>query len=129
MLTTAYRALLRLINRRDVLSLAHENLHTAHSATVRQLSNLEVENRQIHEKNRELVRQLLDLTGPDGSWRDQLEDQDLIAQLNALDADQQKSQARWDAVKNIASAVVVGSGVNWAEDEKLSALVLDEADD
>lgn len=129
MLTTAYRALLRLINRRDVLSLAHENLHTAHSATVRQLSNLEVENRQIHEKNRELVRQLLDLTGPDGSWRDQLEDQDLIAQLNALDADQQKSQARWDAMKNIASAVVVGSGVNWAEDEKLSALVLDEADD
>ena len=129
MLTTAYRALLRLINRRDVLSLAHENLHTAHSATVRQLSNLEVENRQIHEKNRELVRQLLDLTGPDGSWRDQLEDQDLIAQLNALDADQQKSQARWDAMKNIASAVVVGSGVNGAEDEKLSALVLDEADD
>lgn len=129
MLTTAYRALLRLINRRDVLSLAYENLHTAHSATVRQLSNLEVENRQIHEKNRELVRQLLDLTGPDGSWRDQLEDQDLIAQLNALDADQQKSQARWDAMKNIASAVVVGSGVNWAEDEKLSALVLDEADD
>ena len=129
MLTTAYRALLRLINRRDVLSLAHENLHTAHSATVRQLSNLEVENRQIHEKNRELVRQLLDLTGPDGSWRDQLEDQDLIAQLNALDADQQKSQARWDAMKNIASAVVVGSGVNWAEDEKLRALVLDEADD
>lgn len=129
MLTTAYRALLRLINRRDVLSLAHENLHTAHSATVRQLSNLEVENRQIHEKNRELVRQLLDLTGPDGSWRDQLEDQDLIAQLNALDADQQKSQARWDAMKNIASAVVVGSGVNWAEDEKLSALVLDEADE
>lgn len=129
MLTTAYRALLRLINRRDVLSLAHENLHTAHSATVRQLSNLEVENRQIHEKNRELVRQLLDLTGPDGSWRDQLEDQDLIAQLNALDADQQKSQARWDAMKNIASAVVVGSGVNWAEDEKLRALVLDEADE
>lgn len=112
-----------------MLSLAHENLHTAHSATVRQLSNLEVENRHIHEKNRELVRQLLDLTGPDGSWRDQLEDQDLIAQLNALDADQQKSQARWDAMKNIASAMVVGSGVNWAEDEKLSALVLDEADD
>lgn len=129
MLTTAYRALLRLINRRDVLSLAHENIHTAHNATVRQLSNLEVENRQIHERNRELVRQLLDLTGPDGSWRDQLEDQDLIAQMNALDADQQKSQARWDSMKSIASAVVVGSGLNWAEDEKLSALVLDEADD
>ena len=129
MLTTAYRALLRLINRRDVLSLAHENIHTAHNATVRRLSNLEVENRQIHEKNRELVRQLLDLTGPDGSWKDQLEDQDLIAQMNALDADQQKSQARWDSMKNIASAVVVGSGVNWADDEKLSALVLDEADD
>ncbi|OJJ85537.1 centromere protein H [Aspergillus glaucus CBS 516.65] len=125
----AERDLLRLINRRDVLSLAHENLHTAHNATLRQLSNLEVENRQIHDKNRELVRQLLELTGPDGSWRDQLEDRDLRAQLDALDAEQQKCQARWEVIKNVASAIVVGSGVNWADDDKLNALVLDESDD
>lgn len=75
------------------------------------------------------MRQLLELTGPDGSWRDQLEDRDLGAQLDALDTEQQKSQARWEVMKCVASAVVVGSGVNWADDEKLSALVLDESDD
>ena len=123
------RSLLHLINRRDVLSLAHENLHAVHTATIRQLSDREVENRQIHEKNRELVHQLLDLIAPDGSWRDQLEDQELKAQLDALDAEQQKSRARWEVMKNVASAVVVGSGVNWMDDERLSGLVLDEGDD
>jgi len=88
-----------------------------------------VENRQIHDKNRELVRQLLELTSPGGSWRDQLEDSDLEAQLDALDAKQQKSEARWEVMKNVASAIVVGSGVNWANDERLSALVLDESGD
>lgn len=88
-----------------------------------------MENREIHDRNRELVRQLLELTGQDGSWRDQLEDRDLRAQLDALDAEQQKCQARWEVMKNIASAIVVGSGVNWADDDKLSALVLDESDD
>lgn len=88
-----------------------------------------MENRQIHDKNRELVRQLLELTSPGGSWRDQLEDSDLEAQLDALDAKQQKSEARWEVMKNVASAIVVGSGVNWANDERLSALVLDESGD
>jgi len=88
-----------------------------------------MENREIHDRNRELVRQLLELTGQDVSWRDQLEDRDLRAQLDALDAEQQKCQARWEVMKNIASAIVVGSGVNWADDDKLSALVLDESDD
>lgn len=88
-----------------------------------------MENREIHDRNRELVRQLLELTGQDVSWRDQLEDRDLRAQLDALDAEQQKCQVRWEVMKNIASAIVVGSGVNWADDDKLSALVLDESDD
>lgn len=112
-----------------MLSLAHENLHTAHTATAQQLSTLEVENRQIHEKNRQLVRQLLDLTEPEGSWRDQLEDAELTGQLDALEREQSKSQAQWKVMKSIVSAVVVGSGVNWADDERLSGLVLDEADD
>jgi hypothetical protein len=32
-------------------------------------------------------------------------------------------------MKSIASAIVVGSGVNWAEDDELTALVIDESDD
>jgi hypothetical protein len=31
-------------------------------------------------------------------------------------------------MKNIASAVIAGSGVDWARDDQLRALVLDELD-
>ncbi|RAL01699.1 centromere protein H [Aspergillus ibericus CBS 121593] len=127
--TPAEQALLRLINRRDVLSLAHENLNSAHSATLRKLSSLEVETSQLHRKNQELARELLALTEDDESWREDLEDAELKAQLEQLEADRRKSKAKWETMKNVASGIVVGSGVNWAEDARLTALVLDESDD
>lgn len=123
--SAAERALFRLINQRDVLSVVHESLHASQRATLRELSSLEVENRRIHETNRGLVRRLLDLTEPEGSWREQLDDPELQGQLDALEREQRQSQARWDVIKNVVSAVVVGSGVDWT-DERLSELVLDE---
>jgi hypothetical protein len=65
-----YRALLRLVNRRDVLALAHENLASAHDLVMKQLSALQVDNLQINRENQELVRQLLELTKQDSSWRE-----------------------------------------------------------
>lgn len=123
------RALLPLINRRDVLSLAYENLTTADNATLRELSNVEVQNLQLNQRNQELVGQLLDMTKDDMSWREDLQDEDLRAQLEELESERRKSRARWETMKSIASAIVVGSGVNWAEDDSLTALVLDEHDD
>ncbi|EAW09734.1 centromere protein H [Aspergillus clavatus NRRL 1] len=125
----AERALLPLINRRDVLSLAYENLTTADNATLRELSNVEVQNLQLNQRNQELVGQLLDMTKDDMSWREDLQDEDLRAQLEELESERRKSRARWETMKSIASAIVVGSGVNWAEDDSLTALVLDEHDD
>ncbi|KAF4233711.1 hypothetical protein CNMCM8980_004168 [Aspergillus fumigatiaffinis] len=128
-ISPAERALLPLVNRRDVLSLTHENLMNAHNATLRELSNVEVQNLQLHQKNQELVRQLLESTKDDDSWREALDDDDLKAQLEQLEADRKKSKSRWEVMKSIASAIVVGSGVNWAEDDELTALVIDEFDD
>ncbi|OJJ60895.1 hypothetical protein ASPSYDRAFT_42705 [Aspergillus sydowii CBS 593.65] len=125
--TPAERALLRLINRRDILSLAQENLTETHIATLKKLSTVEVENLQLHEKNQELVRELLELTKDDDSWREQLDDPELKQQLAELETDHKKSKAKWETMKSVASAIVVGSGVNWAEDEDLMALVLDES--
>ncbi|GAQ04313.1 hypothetical protein ALT_1634 [Aspergillus lentulus] len=127
-ISPAERALLPLVNRRDVLSLTHENLMNAHNATLRELSNVEVQNLQLHQKNQELVRQLPGSTKDDDSWREALDDDDLKAQLEQLDADRKKSKSRWEVMKSIASAIVVGSGVNWAEDDELTALVIDESD-
>jgi hypothetical protein len=124
-----YRALLRLVNRRDVLALAHENLASAHDLVMKQLSTLEVENLQINRENRELVRQLLELTKQDSSWRERLDDPELLSQLDELEVDLKGRKAQWETIKNIASAVVVGSGLDWADDDKLRTLVLDETDD
>ncbi|RAH45019.1 centromere protein H [Aspergillus brunneoviolaceus CBS 621.78] len=127
--TPAERALHRLINRRDVLSTVHENLNAMHTASLQKLTGLEVENVQLHQKNQELVRELLSLTEDDESWREDLDDPELKSQLEQLEADHRRSKARWEVMKSIASAIVVGSEVNWAEDETLTALVLDESDE
>lgn len=124
-----HRALLCLVNRRDVLALAHENLASAHDLVMRQLSNLEVKNLQINRENQDLVRQLLELTKEDSSWREKLEDPELLSQLDSFETDLKARKAQWETMKFIASAVVVASGLNWADDDMLRALVLDESDD
>ena len=101
----------------------------AHNATLRELSNLEVQNLELHQRNQELARQLLESAKDDDSWREALDDDDLKAQLEQLEADRKKSKSRWEVMKSVASASVVGSGVNWAEDDELTALVIDESDD
>lgn len=124
-----HRALLCLVNRRDVLALAHENLASAHDLVMRQLSNLEVKNLQINRENQDLVRQLLELTKEDSSWREKLKDPELLSQLDSFETDLKARKAQWETMKSIASAVVVASGLNWADDDMLRALVLDESDD
>ena len=101
----------------------------AHNATLRELSNLEVQNLELHQRNKELARQLLESAKDDDSWREALDDDDLKAQLEQLEADRKKSKSRWEVMKSVASAIVVGSGVNLAEDDELTALVIDESDD
>lgn len=96
---------------------------------LKQLRDTEVENIQINQENQELVRQLLELTKEDDTWRDRLQDADLASELDGLEADLKTRKRKWEVLKNIASAMVVGSGLNWADDEKLCALVLDESDD
>lgn len=127
-LLETHRALVPLINRRDLLSLIQENLATAHAATLEALSNAEVENMRVNKKNQELARTLLDLTSHDSRWKERIEDEGLKAQLEELEAEHKKRRARWETIKSIASAAVVGSGVDWARDDRLRELVLDESD-
>lgn len=112
-----------------MLALAQENLASAHDLVLKQLSDAEVENLKINQENQELVRDLLELTKEDSSWRERLQDVDLASQLDQIEAELKMSKAKWETMKNIASAMVVGSGVDWADDDTLRAMVLDESDD
>jgi hypothetical protein len=125
--TPAHRKLLPLINRRDVLALVYENLATMCATTLEALSNAEVENRQVTKTNQELTHTMLDLTKEDQSWRDAISDTSLKDQLQEIEADRQRSKAKWDTIKAIVSATIVNSGVDWARDDQLRELVLDES--
>lgn len=96
---------------------------------LKRLANTEVENLNINQENQELVRQLLELTKQDDLWREKLQDETLKSQMDHLEVELKTIKAKWEIMKNIASAMVVGSGLDWADDDMLRALVLDESDD
>ncbi|CRG85989.1 hypothetical protein PISL3812_02992 [Talaromyces islandicus] len=126
--TPAERALLPLVNRRDILSLVYENLANAQASTLKALSDAEVDHIRTTKHNQELARQLLELTAQESSWRDTLVDQSLQSQIAEAERQHKAARVKWDTMKNIASAVIAGSGVDWARDDQLRALVLDELD-
>jgi hypothetical protein len=119
---------LPLIHRRDLLSLVHENLATAQASALESLSNTEVDNLRVMQRNQVLVRTLLDLTTQESSWRDQISDASVKTQMEEMARGYRKTRAQWDNMKGVISAVIVGSGIDWARDDKLRDLVLDDLD-
>ncbi|EZF76796.1 hypothetical protein H105_01974 [Trichophyton soudanense CBS 452.61] len=120
------RALLRLINKRDILSLAYENMLTTHTTCIRKLSSTEVSNIQNIKQNQELVQSLLKLTNSEKSADEEIPDLELKEELNSLKSENKQKKAQWTRIKRIVSASVAASGVDWASDEKLERLVLDD---
>ncbi|ODH53538.1 hypothetical protein GX48_00371 [Paracoccidioides brasiliensis] len=125
----AERALLPLINRRDLLSLIYENLSRAHASCIQTLSDAKVENIQHNEKNQQMVQTLLGLTSAEKTWREEITDPKLRAQLETVEKECKAEQANWVTIKRIVSAAIVASGIDWAEDEKLRDLVVDDVAD
>lgn len=125
----AERALLPLVNRRDILSLVYENLSKVRIATVEALSNAEVENIRLMEQNKELASELLGLTAKETSWRDRVDDENLVARMEEIEQEYKKTRDQRDIIKSVMGAVVVGSGVDWARDDRLCNLVLEDLDD
>lgn len=115
-----------MIHRRDVLSMVHENLANAQASILAALSDAEVETMQATQTNQELVSQLLHLTSQQSSWRDEVDDDSLRSQIEEVEKEGKKARAQRDRIKEVVSAVIVGSGVDWARDERLRQLVLDE---
>ena len=74
------------------------------------------------------MSQLLDLVGHDAasSWRHELRDEHMKEQLGEQEAENHRKRAEWEIAKNVARAIVVGSGVDWTGDERLEAIVLDD---
>ena len=58
-----------------------------------------------------------------------LRDQAFKGQFDQMLEDTVTAKKRWRIMKTVVAAVVAGSGVDWARDENLRNLVLDEDSD
>ena len=85
------------------------------------------ENIRAMEKNRALTATLLELTGKIQAQQDRIsEDSECSAQLEKARDDARTARQRWRMMKSVVAAIVAGSGVDWARDDSLRDLVLDE---
>lgn len=58
-----------------------------------------------------------------------IDDADAQEEMMRLKDEVRLSRQRWRVVKGLASGVIAGSGVDWAHDEDLRAVVLDPANE
>lgn len=81
-------------------------------------------------KNRELAAIMLELAEEmKAQTAKDIEDPRLREQVSAVEKEVKDSRRRMKVLKGVLSAMIVGSGINWAADENLTELVMDDEDD
>lgn len=120
-------ALLPLINRRDVLSMAHTDLSSSLNSTLTSLSKTQRDNVIAVKINRELTGTLLNLAA-EAEVKVIQDDIDpkLRDQLDNLEEQIEMQRSKWRVMKKVVSAIVVGSGIDWARNDEFRELVMDD---
>lgn len=91
-----------------------------------ELTAVQVESVQISRRNVELASKVLQLAEAAGRTNsDSADDPAVREEISKLEAEVKASQQRWKIMKGTASAVVVGSGVDWVAKPELRDVVLD----
>ena len=122
--------MLPLITENDTVSLLHGSLTSKLASSTRALGAAEQANMVANQKNRELSQTMLTLAEKmKAQSAKDIEDPRLREQVEAADRELKESKRRLRTVKAILSAMIVGSGVNWAADKTLTELVMDEEED
>ena len=100
-------------------------MHVARS----RLAELEVKNLHTSQQNIKSASETLQLAGrtPDQRARS-VEGGQFGHEIGILEGQVKSSHQRWRIMKGAASAIVAGSGIEWARDERLRDLVLDPPD-
>jgi len=125
-----YGSLHPLIDRRDILSIAHTNLSTALSSISKASTLVEAENIRALTQNRERATMLMDLAKQTKMQRiNALHESRLNNQVEKVQTATKVARIRWRIMKSVVAAVIVGSGIDWAADDELRDLVLDDEDE
>lgn len=124
------RTLHPVIDRRDTLEIAHTNLSSAFQKLLKDEAMRSADNIRAMEKNRALTATLLALAQKVQAQRDEVaRDPKFAAQLEELRNEAATARRKWRIMKSVVAAVVAGSGVDWARDDSLRDLVLDDEDE
>ena len=93
------------------------------------LTKTETENIGTLRMNQQLTTNLLGLTDQlKFQVPDKIDDPELRNTLDELQDNVKEAKRRWRIMKSLLSAVIAGSGVDWARNESLRDLVLDDRD-
>ncbi|TGO24216.1 hypothetical protein BPAE_0108g00090 [Botrytis paeoniae] len=122
--------LLPLIEKRDAMSENLAQISSKIQSSREELMRESNENIITGRKNIELATEMLALAEEANSQgKENIQDPNIRAQLDELEGAMKNSRQRWRIMKNTASAVIVGSGIDWARDSKLLEIVLDDDGD
>ncbi|KAI5838617.1 centromere protein H (CENP-H)-domain-containing protein [Morchella snyderi] len=121
--TVKERALLPLIQRRDMLSLTHANLSQVLTSTLDNISQTQAAIADALETNRQLAARLLALTEKRKKERRRVAGE-RDERYDEAEKDLKNAKVRWEIMRNAVQAIIVGSGVDWAGDARLRKTVL-----
>ncbi|KAI1352219.1 centromere protein H (CENP-H)-domain-containing protein [Xylaria sp. FL0043] len=125
------RDLLPLITDRDTTSSTLASQNTERHSLLSDLADVESRSLRLSRENVVLAQRLLDLAKETEQGKAELlsGDSEYAAEIAALEAEVKNSRQRWRVLKGTASAIVAGSGVDWAGDAELRDMVLDPAEE
>ncbi|KFY69121.1 hypothetical protein V496_00500 [Pseudogymnoascus sp. VKM F-4515 (FW-2607)] len=124
------RDLLPLIQQRDDASTELAATAAQVLAAREALTTVEAERVVLSRSNTELAGRMVGLAEQvEGQKKGGITDPEMRGKIDEMEREVRKSRQRWRLMKGVASGVVAGSGMDWARDEKLRALVLEEDSD
>jgi hypothetical protein len=129
-LSNKTRRILPMITENDAVSMTHGSLAAKLVSAERIITVRKQENLVVNRKNRELSTAMLALAEETKaqSAKD-IEDLRLRDQVSAAEKELKESRRRMKTLKGVLSAMIVGSGINWAADDVLTSLVMDDEED
>ncbi|KAI1752515.1 centromere protein H (CENP-H)-domain-containing protein [Xylaria castorea] len=125
------RDLLPLLTDRDAVSSTLASQSTEYHSLLSDLTDVESRSLRLSRENVALAKRLLHLAKQTDQGKAEFltSDSDHAAEIAGLEAELKGSRRRWRVLKGTASAIVAGSGIDWARDAELRDIVLDPVED
>lgn len=126
MLLIPHRDLLPYIERRDRVSISVAKEASDTRKIRSDLTKVQSETIRVCRNNIDLTSRLFDLAEQLKAKKAvDVDDSQAQGEIRRLEDELRASRRRWRVIKGVASAVVAGSGVDWARDDVLRDIVLD----